>query len=169
MKIQRSLIAVSAICLAVATALPHGNVTIPRSYGKRGTGILSLGIRHRKGGQGLTKRQDHQVILNEATFYEVQSKFAHVNKECLRLTCKVTIGTPPQPVWVDLDTGSSELWVDPDCANAYNPTFCNTVPRYDPSQSSTAVDQDATFEIQYGTGNVDGEYYKDTVGVGGKL
>jgi hypothetical protein len=85
------------------------------------------------------------------------------------LTHKVTIGTPAQPVWVDLDTGSSELWVDPDCANSYNPTYCNTVPRYDPSTSSTAVDQDATFEIQYGTGDVDGEYYKDNVGVGGKL
>jgi hypothetical protein len=81
----------------------------------------------------------------------------------------VSIGTPPQLVDVQLDTGSSELWVDPYCAGSYNPTFCNTLPRYDPTTSSTAVDLDGTFDIQYGTGDVEGEYWSDTVNIAGKL
>jgi len=84
------------------------------------------------------------------------------------LTNKVTIGTPPQPIDVQLDTGSSELWVNPNCTGSYNPTVCNKLPRYDPTTSSTAADQNGTFEISYGTGNVAGEYWKDTVNLAGK-
>lgn len=85
------------------------------------------------------------------------------------LTNIVTIGTPPQAIDVSLDTGSSELWVNPNCAGSYNPNVCNKLPRYDPTKSSTAVDQDGTFDISYGTGDVEGEYWKDTVNIAGKL
>lgn len=81
----------------------------------------------------------------------------------------VSIGTPPQLVDVQLDTGSSELWVDPYCAGSNDPTVCNALPRYDPATSSTAVDLDGTFQIQYGTGDVEGEYWSDTVNIAGKL
>lgn len=81
---------------------------------------------------------------------------------------QVTIGTPPQIIDVSLDTGSSELWVNPYCAGSYNPTVCDALPRYDPTNSSTAVDQDTTFDISYGTGDVEGEYWRDTVTLAGK-
>lgn len=82
---------------------------------------------------------------------------------------QVSIGTPPQLVDVQLDTGSSELWVDPYCAGSYDPTACNAMPRYDPATSSTTVDLDGTLEIQYGTGDVEGEYRSDTVQIAGKF
>jgi hypothetical protein len=81
---------------------------------------------------------------------------------------EVSIGTPPQLVDVQLDTGSSELWVDPYCAGSYDPTVCNELPRYNPTTSSTAVDLAGTFDIQYGTGDVQGEYWSDTVNIAGK-
>ncbi len=69
---------------------------------------------------------------------------------------------------VTLDTGSVELWVDPVCANSYDPTICAEAPVYYPNISSTAQDVGETFSITYGTGDVYGEYLTDTVLVGSK-
>ena len=69
---------------------------------------------------------------------------------------------------MSLDTGSSELWVDPVCANSYDPTFCASLPVYYPNNSSTAVDVGLPFSISYGTGDVSGEYLTDTVLAGSK-
>lgn len=72
---------------------------------------------------------------------------------------KVTIGTPGQLTSVSIDTGSTELWVDPICANAgspggnsgsdsndtvvgplHDPALCAERGRYDPSKSSSETD-----------------------------
>lgn len=78
------------------------------------------------------------------------------------------IGTPPQPVEVIIDTGSSELWVNPDCARSNSRRFCEQFPKYSVSRSSTVKDAVSTGFIQYGKGNVTLRYVADTITVGCK-
>jgi hypothetical protein len=82
----------------------------------------------------------------------------------------VSIGTPPQPVVLALDTGSSETWVNPTCATASTPnqvTECNNSPRYDPSKSSSYSEGYLDFSLSYGKGSAYGEYALDTITIGG--
>jgi hypothetical protein len=81
----------------------------------------------------------------------------------------VSIGSNSQPVTVVLDTGSSELWVNPTCATVQSPTnlaYCNSLPRYDPTTSSTSVNLGTPFVIHYGKGDTQGTYYTDDIKIG---
>ncbi|KAI1371301.1 acid protease [Hypoxylon crocopeplum] len=82
---------------------------------------------------------------------------------------ELTIGTVDNPQVVDvlIDTGSFELWVDPDCAASNVQEFCEALGQYDPSQSSTAQDLSTAFSIQYGQGSTSGTYYTDDVYISG--
>ncbi|PNP53373.1 hypothetical protein THARTR1_06067 [Trichoderma harzianum] len=107
---------------------------------------LGLGARSKH----LHRRQDSADLLAQQTgyFYSIQ----------------LEIGTPPQAVSVNFDTGSSELWVNPVCSKATDPTFCETFGRY--SNSTTFVDTQTPGGIKYGTGFVDFNYGYDYVQLG---
>ncbi|RDX54940.1 acid protease [Lentinus brumalis] len=81
---------------------------------------------------------------------------------------EVTIGTPPQPFKVVLDTGSSDLWVA-----ATECLSCGQTPPFDPTKSSTIQQitgisgQGQTIRIQYGSGQVAGILAADTVSMAG--
>lgn len=69
-----------------------------------------------------------------------------------------------------LDTGSNELWVNPDCSTALDAaqtTWCNGNPVYNSAASSTVVDEDVATTLSYGKGSVTGEYLEDTAWVNG--
>ncbi|KAF2668184.1 acid protease [Microthyrium microscopicum] len=78
----------------------------------------------------------------------------------------LSLGSNSQSAMVQLDTGSVELWVDPICASSQSPDFCNALPRYDPTTSTTSHNLQTQFGIQYGSGSVQGTYYTDTVASG---
>ncbi|KAI0010199.1 acid protease [Xylariaceae sp. FL0662B] len=90
------------------------------------------------------------------------------NRSDVAYYAKLDIGTPPQQVYVQLDTGSFELWVNPDCSNlegSADARFCKAVGHYDPSSSSTAAMVAGTKVLKYGIGSASIQYVTDNIGL----
>ncbi|KAJ7148453.1 acid protease [Mycena crocata] len=75
----------------------------------------------------------------------------------------ITVGTPPQTLTVDFDTGSSDTFLP---AVGCDST-CNGHTLYNPSASSSAVNTADSFFLQFGAGNATGTIFTDTVSVAG--
>ncbi|KAF2477636.1 acid protease [Lindgomyces ingoldianus] len=85
-----------------------------------------------------------------------------------RYTVNVTVGTPPQPYSLTIDTGSSDFWLPlwnssgcaPDCPTG----------TFDPRDSSTVKDTGLPYNATFGLTpdlRVVGRYYNETVTIGG--
>lgn len=89
------------------------------------------------------------------------------NRSDVAYYARLEIGNPPQPNYVQLDTGSFELWVNPDCTNlgtTSDKRFCQAVGAYDPSKSSTANVMQTTKLLRYGIGSANIQYVTDDIG-----
>ncbi|KAI8607944.1 aspartic peptidase domain-containing protein [Chytriomyces sp. MP71] len=78
----------------------------------------------------------------------------------------VELGTPPQPLVLQLDTGSNALWTG--SSNCQQTSKCNNAHAFDPSKSSTFKDTSngAAREVNYVVGKVTGKAAADTLVVG---
>ncbi|VDK56904.1 unnamed protein product [Anisakis simplex] len=77
----------------------------------------------------------------------------------------VTIGMPPQNFLVQLDTGSSNLWV-PCSTCPYSNVHCSVHNQFNCTASYTCKNTRSPFRLIYGTGAVRGHVLNDTVCVG---
>lgn len=81
----------------------------------------------------------------------------------------ISIGTPPQNMSVQLDTGSSDLWVPATDSNICSEPSCDAWGSFDPQASKTfdVLTNFGDFEIGYGDGSqYQGEYFSDNLVVG---
>ena len=80
-----------------------------------------------------------------------------VNDDDLAYYGQISLGSPPQPFLVVLDTGSSNTWVvSPSCDH------CTPNRSFNPSRSSTFTSLNTTTSIKYGTGEAGGTLVEDT-------
>jgi hypothetical protein len=72
-------------------------------------------------------------------------------------------------VFVQVDTGSFELWVNPDCTalSDGDRRFCEAVGKYDAQSSSTASDFTGSKVLRYGIGAANITYVRDSIGLAG--
>lgn len=83
----------------------------------------------------------------------------------------VTFGSNTQPVKVAIDTGSDELFVDPNCNDSDFSTSeqrqCTAEGIYNPATSTSANATGESSQIVYGSGEVAIDYYIDSIGIPG--
>ncbi|KJR89229.1 candidapepsin-4 precursor [Sporothrix schenckii 1099-18] len=94
------------------------------------------------------------------------------NRSDVAYYAKLEFGTPPQAQYVQLDTGSFELWVNPTCSSAGglssgDANFCQAVGRFEPSASSTFTSLNVGKQLRYGIGTANITYVTDDISLPG--
>ncbi|RDA94208.1 putative aspartyl protease, partial [Ophiocordyceps camponoti-saundersi (nom. inval.)] len=102
------------------------------------------------GGRRLRRRQNDVALSPQKNgfFYSIEVK----------------LGTPPQSVSVNFDTGSDEFWVNPVCGKSADAAFCSSFGRFNGSQTFVDVHRNGT--VNYGTGFAKLEYGYDFMQLG---
>ncbi|SCO81687.1 uncharacterized protein FRV6_05900 [Fusarium oxysporum] len=97
-----------------------------------------------------------------------------INNEKWLYTVEIAIGNPPQKTLVQVDTGSSDLWVNANCSSAPaefgQQELCEEVPRFDHRLSNSSKGPLGSKLLGYGSGDeLNGalvDIYQDTVTIG---
>ncbi|KAH8647127.1 aspartic peptidase domain-containing protein [Xylariales sp. PMI_506] len=128
------------------------------------SGLVRLPVKRHQASSSVGRRADEPasgLIINEQFYYGIE----------------ISIGTPPQVTYVEVDTGSDQVWVNPNCSAA--PTdfgqqnLCEEIPAYNPSDSSSAIGPLGSSKIAYGSSlgsDLTGvliDYYNDSVIING--
>ncbi|KAK9372033.1 aspartic peptidase domain-containing protein [Lipomyces chichibuensis] len=125
----------------------------PRNYG----GLLQLGVER-------VKRSDANLMRRDLVPVKLDNYFG------VAYIATISVGTPAQTVKLQLDTGSSDLWVqastNPFCAAKR--TNCEESGTFDATKSSTFSQlQNDPFYISYvDTTGAEGTYATDTIQIG---
>lgn len=94
------------------------------------------------------------------------------NRSDVAYYAKLDFGNPPQAQYVQLDTGSFELWVNPTCSAAGglstgDASFCQAVGHFDTASSTTFTSLDVGKQLRYGIGSANITYAKDDISLPG--
>ncbi|KAI1778474.1 endothiapepsin [Hypoxylon cercidicola] len=131
---------------------PHGPAQLARTYLKYGAKLPDNLAR----------------IMADLSVFRRDSGSAKATPEQydIQYLTPVSIGTPPQQLNLDFDSGSSDLWV---FSTEQPASSVNGQTQYDPSSSTSAKKVNgATWDISYGDGSSsNGVVYTDVVTVGG--
>jgi hypothetical protein len=135
------------------------------------TGAMALG-----GAQvedGFVRFPVHATVVNKRMSIDKRQQPAvldNISNGTMYLV-ELGLGTPPQKVKVHVDTGSSELWVNPDCSTTAASDLrelCVSVAPYNTQRSSSVRDARQTSTIQYGSGSVSMRYVLDSITITGE-
>ncbi|KAM0140890.1 hypothetical protein ACHAP3_002572 [Botrytis cinerea] len=115
-------------------------------------GVFQLGVTKVAGVPNVQKRQSKSNLANPyiGDIYMIT----------------VQIGYPAQSITLSIDTGSSDVWVNPQCATSGWTSFCSSYPQYDPTKSTSFVPLSQALNIAYGIGAVTGAYATDNFMMG---
>ncbi|XP_005187126.2 lysosomal aspartic protease-like [Musca domestica] len=144
------VVLLSALLLAEATLIQVPLTKVKEQKSKANE------IRKLKAKYGGTPKAQARDLVKEKLFNYVDDSYYG----------KITIGTPAQEFLVLFDTGSSNLWVPVAPCSSDN-AACENHNTYDPSASSTYIENGESFAIQYGSGSLSGYLVQDTVNVDG--
>jgi len=91
------------------------------------------------------------------------------NQYFVQYYANVTIGTPPQPLQLMVDTGSSDIWAVSSTAPICQSQGACALGTFDQTQSSTFIDYGVgEFQDNYADGSsTTGDFFLDTFGIGG--
>ena len=150
------------------TTLLLGSLALPAlaAPGLVGKNYIKYDIKAKRVCTGLTKATGNLGKLHARQLSSDLTK----QQDGTSYTIQLGIGSPAQPVEVQLDTGSTDLWVNPNCANAGSQRsidFCNSLPRFDTTKSTSYVDLGSSYTVVYGGGSATIEWVTDDVTVGG--
>ncbi|KAH7308001.1 aspartic peptidase domain-containing protein [Stachybotrys elegans] len=126
------------------------------------SGLLSLPVIHVE-----------RPIMDRRSLPELDKRVVELqleNRSDVAYYAPLNIGTPAQEVYVQIDTGSYELWVNPDCSVLTRESdiiFCGGVGRYNPASSSTANETGDSSSLRYGIGSANFDYYTDSISISG--
>ncbi|KAL7938353.1 aspartic peptidase domain-containing protein [Trichoderma chlorosporum] len=152
----------TALGLLVAVQYAEAVVTPVFPRAEAGDGYLAIPVGTIKRPHNIGKRSAIDAVLENMDFF---------------YAIEIGLGTPPQNVTVLVDTGSSELWVNPDCSTApsqQQAQQCQSLGQYNPNKSKTPpVGPFGSEEINYGDPSdestqtsVDITYFADTLSFG---
>lgn len=135
---------------------PHGPTQLAKTLAKYGASLPD-GLAHTVANYDASRRlaaRNSGSVKTTPEQYDVQ------------YLTPVQIGTPPQTLNLDFDSGSSDLWV---FSTAIPPALVRGQALYDPKKSNSSRRvSGASWEITYGDeSNSRGTVYHDTVKIGG--
>lgn len=117
------------------------------------------------------KREPHDETVERRRVRRAEDTDTQIyNYSSVAYMIELDLGTPAQTVKVIVDTGSSELWVNPDCDTASSlpqQSECLANDYFNVEKSSTIVVSNRGKTLRYGLGDATIRYVTDNVGLPG--